>query len=203
LFHRKLEKDLNKWRHLEDRKPLIIRGARQVGKTSLVHLFGENFEQYIYLNLEKPQDRYFFETHQDSTKLVQALFLSKGLESKSKETLIFIDEIQALPSAIAQLRYFYEDYPELYVIAAGSLLESVFDLSISFPVGRVQYLPLRPLSFEEFLVVTGEQQALQLIQEIPFPVYAQRHLLELFHIYTIIGGMPEIVAKYATSPLPR
>ncbi|MGB5941602.1 MAG: AAA family ATPase [Leeuwenhoekiella sp.] len=197
MFHRDIITDLLEWKKEENRKPLILRGARQVGKTSTVHLFGKSFKQYVYLNLELPKDRKLFEEYADLDHLVQALFFDRNQNAQEPDTLIFIDEIQAYPPAIQQLRYFLEQKPELFVIAAGSLLESVFDIDISFPVGRVSFLAVRPLSFSEFLAVTGEDQALKLLQTVPVPDFAHTKLLQLFHRYTLIGGMPEIVKAYA------
>mgnify|MGYP002712930108 CR=1 FL=1 len=185
------------WKKQPNRKPLVLRGARQVGKTSLVNLFGNDFSQYIYLNLELPQDRALFENSENIDILVQAIFLTKRKNVLDLDSLLFIDEIQAYPSAIEQLRYFYEFYPNLFVIAAGSLLETVFDTNISFPVGRVDSLHIRPLTFQEFLNATGEDQVIKLLNEIPIPSYAHGILLELFHTYTLLGGMPEIIAQYA------
>lgn len=197
MFYRNALNDLINWKKQSNRKPLVLRGARQVGKTSLVKMFGESFSQYIYLNLELPQDRALFENSENIDVLVQAIFLTKKKNVLDLDSLLFIDEIQAHPPAIELLRYFYELYPQLFVIAAGSLLETVFDTSISFPVGRVDFMPIRPLTFQEFLNATGEDQALKVLNEIPLPSYSHTILLELFHTYTLLGGMPEIVAQYA------
>jgi predicted AAA+ superfamily ATPase len=113
--------------------------------------------------------------------------------------LLFIDEIQNSPKAVAMLRYFHEEMKDLYVIAAGSLLESILNRHISFPVGRVEYLRMHPLSFEEFLQAIGEMQAAEMLERIPLPAFAHDKLLKLFHRYTLIGGMPEIVQLYAES----
>lgn len=197
MFNRDLLKWLKSWKQEDKRKPLILRGARQVGKTSLVHLFGKEYEQYLYLNFELPKDVAAFKELDELSDILQSLFLRKKLQFDNPNTLIFIDEIQEYPPAIALLRYFYEEYPDLHVIAAGSLLENVFDLDISFPVGRVDYLPVRPLSFKEFLQVTGDDLLRLEISKIPLSKAAEQPLLEKFHTYTLIGGMPEIVASYA------
>jgi len=197
MFRRKALKALESWKQSNNRKPLVLRGARQVGKTSIASIFGNQFSQYIYLNLEESTDRIIFQENAAIETVVESIFLSKRKNAKDSDTLIFIDEIQAYPQAIALLRYFYEKYPQLYIIAAGSLLETVFDKDISFPVGRVEYLPIKPLDFEEFLIALKEEQALDVLQTVPVPQYAHSLLLKLFHRYTLIGGMPEIVAEYA------
>ena len=197
MFQRQLINKLTLWRNSNNRKPLILRGARQVGKTSLVHLFGQEFEQYIYLNLERPEDRELFEKHPKISDLVQIIFLNAEKNLSDKETLLFIDEIQAYPPAIQLLRYFKEDYPSIHVISAGSLLENVFDIAISFPVGRVTYQAVRPFSFTEFLRACKKDQALELLYQTPTPSFAHNTLLSLFHTYTLIGGMPEVVKAYS------
>src|SRR3972149_3624243 len=133
MFKRTIVKELEKWAKKKNRKPLVIRGARQVGKTTIVNQFAQKFEQYIYLNLELPADRKPFENFKDLETLVQALFFLKDKEySKRKKTLLFIDEIQEVPEAFNILRFFYEQMPEIPVIAAGSLLETIFDNKLSF-----------------------------------------------------------------------
>ncbi len=116
---------------------------------------------------------------------------------KKNNTLLFIDEIQEVPEALNILRYFYETEPGIAVIAAGSLLETLFNKNISFPVGRVKYKLLRPVSFPEFLEAMGEKEALQYLEEIPAPAFTHNKLLALFHTYALIGGMPEVIANYS------
>lgn len=198
MFLRNGVSELEKWRKKARRKPLVLRGARQVGKTTLVQQFAEQFSQYIYLNLELPGDREPFQSFTDINTLVQALFFLKNQNlSQKSDTLIFIDEIQEVPEALTILRYFYEQEPSIPVIAAGSMLETLFDKDISFPVGRVEYKIVRPVSFPEFLGALGETAALQQLTHIPLAPFAHSKLLDLFHIYALIGGMPEIVNHYA------
>lgn len=198
MIYRTLLSDLTRWKNDSLRKPLILKGARQVGKTTLVHLFSKEFDQYIYINLEKKEDREPFQNFNTTTDLINTISLIHGLESyKSKTTLLFIDEIQEIPEIINELRYFYEDNPELFVIAAGSLLDMALDTTIKIPVGRVLYLQVRPFSFQEFLIAMGENKSLQEINLIPLHEYAHSHILKLFHTYALIGGMPEIVTNYA------
>lgn len=197
MFARLLNSQLEQWFNKPNRKPLILRGARQVGKTTLVSLFAKRFKQTIQLNLEREEDRALFEQGYTTHELMDAIFFLKNMDRQEADTLLFIDEIQSSPPAVAMLRYFYEDYPELPVIAAGSLLESLLDRHISFPVGRVEYLRVHPLTFEEFLLATGEDQAAAMLNRIPLPAIAHDKLLKLFHRYALIGGMPEIVQVYA------
>jgi predicted AAA+ superfamily ATPase len=130
--------------------------------------------------------------------LMQQIFFSRNKSLALKEdTLIFIDEIQELPVAMGLLRYFYELEPTVKVIAAGSMMESVFNNDIHFPVGRVEYKVLRPASFPEFLGALGEEQALEQLENMPCPNFAHERLLQLYREYAITGGMPEVVNKYA------
>ena len=200
MFSRDIIGSLSTWRQNPRRKPLILRGARQVGKTTAVRLFSQGFERFIYLNLEKPEDRKLFELHDSMEDLLTALFFTRDMvRTGNGETLVFIDEIQNCPPAVARLRYFYEESPELYVIAAGSLLESLINRQISFPVGRVEFLAMRPLTFLEFLAAQEETQCLEVVRSCPVPAYAHDRLLKLFRLYTLIGGMPEVIDTYAQS----
>ena len=198
MFKRSILGELSGWAQKKDRKPLILRGARQVGKTTAIHLFSERFDQYLYLNLEIKEERNIFEQDYSIEELLQAIYFYKDQVRRDGETLIFIDEIQACPSAVSYLRYFYEAVPDLFIIAAGSLLETLIDTHISFPVGRVEYLVMKPLSFKEFLNALSETSALNILtKRIPAPDFAHAKLMKLFQTYSIIGGMPEVVQKYS------
>jgi predicted AAA+ superfamily ATPase len=198
MFRRIILEELRRWRVKNTRKPLIIRGARQVGKTTVVRQFSAEFKEFIYLNLELPADRKPFEEFSDFDTLLQALFFIKNKSLADRaNTLIFVDEIQEVPEALQQLRYFYEDAPDIPIIAAGSMLESLFDPQISFPVGRVEYLAIQPVSFPEFLGAMEETAAWEQLLTVPRPAFTHDRLLTLFRTYTLIGGMPEIVAHYA------
>ena len=197
MFHRLINKELEIWLSNPDRKPLVIRGARQVGKTTVINQFAQRFEQYIYLNLEIKEDKQPFLNYSNLEQLLQTIFFLKNqLLSKKENTLIFIDEIQEVPEALNILRYFYEQEPTIKVIAAGSMLESIFDKKIHFPVGRIEYKVLRPVSFPEFLEALGETAALEQLRKIPFQQFAHDKLIKLYHQYAIIGGMPEVVNNY-------
>lgn len=194
IFKRTVNTYLEKWKLSKNRKPLIIRGARQVGKTTLIQGFAEKYAHSIMLNLEKPADRRYFDQFDDVHTIVEALLLAQGIPSSAMdETLLFIDEIQESPKAIQLLRYFYEDIPGIHVISAGSLLEFAMKDVRSFPVGRVEFIYLHPLNFEEYLEATGKQALLEHLRQVPVKPVAHNLLMEAFHRYAIIGGMPEIV----------
>jgi hypothetical protein len=196
-FSRELIRQLIKWAGSGDRKPLVLRGARQVGKTTAVNILSKQFDQYIYLNLEKPDDAELFGRGSKIKELLQAIFLHKNVVRKNGRLLLFIDEIQNSPQAVLSLRYFYEELPEIFTVAAGSLFEVMLETKqISFPVGRVQFSFVYPLTFEEFLEAEGERNALQLLDNIPFPEFGYPKLFKLFHTYALIGGMPEVVDRY-------
>ncbi|SJZ39682.1 hypothetical protein SAMN04488128_10136 [Chitinophaga eiseniae] len=200
MFQRNILSELEKWASKPNRKPLIIRGARQVGKTTVINQFSDAFEQYIYLNLELPEDKRPFEQFENFDTLLETLFFLKNkLLAKRGKTLIFIDEIQEAPVALQQLRYFFEQAPDIAVISAGSMLESLFNPGISFPVGRVEYLVIHPVSFPEFLGAVNETSVLSYLKKVPVAKFAEDKLMKLFRTYCLIGGMPEIVAQYAAS----
>ena len=158
MFNRQVLIQLKNWKNSPYRKPLIIRGPRQVGKTTVVHQFGAEFESYLYYNLDKEEDRELLERPMPLSHLLELLFARQGKKYNPEQALLFIDEIQNSPKTIAKLRYFYEEYPQLCVIAAGSLLENVVDINASFPVAvNVFPLPLIsaiPLAAPSFKVVT-------------------------------------------------
>ncbi|MBL6964343.1 MAG: ATP-binding protein [Bacteroidetes bacterium] len=189
---------LLEWKASENRKPLLLRGARQVGKTTLIRDLAREFSNYIELNLEREADKNLFITD-DVSKILNAAYLLKGVVPSKKPTLLFIDEIQESPKAIQLLRYFFEEKPDLYVIAAGSLLEFAMQQVPSFPVGRIDHLYLHPLNFEEYLGGLNHTNAMDILKTIPVPDYAHQIMLDLYHEYAIIGGMPEIVGQYIDS----
>lgn len=197
---RHLSAQLNEWKKKANRKPLILRGARQVGKTTLVKEFAKTYKYQLYLNLEKKADSLYFEQTDDVKTIVEALFISNNIVSKDlNDTLLFIDEIQEQPKAIQLLRYFYEELPELHVIAAGSLLEFALKDVRSFPVGRVEFLYLYPFNFIEYLQAINHQASLEQLKSIPIKPVAHKILINLFNQYAIIGGMPEVVSEYTKS----
>jgi len=197
MIYREQIHNLQKWKNKLNRKPLILRGARQVGKTTLIKMFSKEFDIFIPLNLEKNDDKEIFERHDNIETILQLLYLRIGIAPKKlQNVLVFIDEIQNSAKAVAILRYFFEEAPNIYVIATGSLLESLLAKRVNFPVGRVEFLFLYPLSFREFLRAYGNKQAFELLKTIPFPGYAHKVLNSIFKEYALIGGMPEIVDHY-------
>jgi len=197
VFKRSILNKLGAWKRQSDRKPLVLRGARQVGKTTAVEMFSGEFDNYIYLNLERGEDRSIFREDMTVHEIFNAILIIKNIQLREGSTLLFIDEIQNSPVAVMMLRYFHEEKKDIHVIAAGSLLEIMLDENrISFPTGRVQFLHLYPLSFEEFLDVKGERKLLDAYYTVPVEGIIHQKLLALFHEYTLIGGMPEIVRKY-------
>ena len=193
-FLRTVYQQLEAWKAQPNRKPLILRGARQVGKTTLIRSFGRSYARYVELNLERPEDRSWFERFNQPSELMEALLLARGIPSKDrKRTLLFLDEIQAYPPAIGMLRYFHEELPDLSVVSAGSLLEFAWNIVGSFPVGRVEFLYLHPLNFQEYLQAHGMTLLLEALHEMPLRYTAHPVLLDAFHRYTLVGGMPEVV----------
>lgn len=203
MFRRNIEKLLLEWKNKKGRKPLVIRGARQVGKTSAVHQFGgQSFETYVYINLELEDNAALFDRMQPVRDLLQLIQLKFNKKITPGSTLIFIDEVQNSDIAMNQLRYFYEEMPQLHVVAAGSLLEvKIKSEGFSFPVGRVEYCYLHPATFDEFLAALGETEALNYIASVKpdtvIPDEIHKMMLQKFHKYILVGGMPEAIARYA------
>lgn len=200
MIQRNLLTDLRKWAAKERRKPLVIRGARQVGKTTLVREFAKDFDGFAMLNLERADDRRIFQNADNPQQVMEIVRLTRlpGLSSlKDRKVLLFIDEIQSEPKTIGMLRYFYEDMPELFVIAAGSRLQELFKTGVSFPVGRVEYLSMRPCFFDEFLGGLGLNDLREMVGAGETDNLLHEQLTKLFHTYALVGGMPEVVSTYA------
>jgi len=205
MYNRDLLFDLRAWKQKSKRKPLVLRGARQVGKTTLVDEFGKEFDFYIKLNLEKKADYELFARTDNVKEIVQYLYVRAGIEDDiNHSVLLFIDEIQESYAAVSLLRYFYEEVPQLYVIAAGSRLQKLLkkkvadrqSLKRSFPVGRVEYLNLRPFSFFEYLSAAGKQKWREQIENLTVSDLLHVDLQKEFNTYALIGGMPEVVSHY-------
>lgn len=198
MFDRIAIQYLRQWAEKEERKPLVLRGARQVGKTTLVRLFAREFDTFIYMNLEEKENAELFAADYSFEDLLAGIYLKANvLQDSSKRTLIFIDEIQNEPKAVQTLRYFYEKRPDIYVIAAGSLLESLMGRHISFPVGRVEYMALHPCTFVEFLRAMGQNLMADSIEKVSLPTSLHLSAMEWYKKYMIVGGLPEAVANYA------
>ncbi|MES2504636.1 MAG: ATP-binding protein [Myxococcota bacterium] len=201
-MQRKIQVELSDWKTKPNRMPLLLRGARQVGKTFIVEELGRKyFESSITINFElEPKNIKAFESLHPE-EIIARLDLINRTRIVPGKTLLFLDEIQQCPQAIVALRYFKEKMPELHVIGAGSLLEFVLHQeSFSFPVGRIQPIYLKPMSFEEFLLNTGESQSLEFIKEAtlnkPPDQFLHEHLLQLVRRYFLLGGMPAVLNTY-------
>jgi predicted AAA+ superfamily ATPase len=198
---RNAEQYLKSWRQEITHKPLVIRGARQVGKTYLVRSFAREFGNLVEINFERNPEIAELFISNDPVQIIGLLELQLQTTITPGNTLLFLDEIQARPDVIASLRYFYEEMGDLHIIAAGSLLEFALEKpTFSMPVGRVEYLYLGPMQFEEYLVATGREKLVlflqnhQLSNSIPAPVHKQ--LLEHLHVFIITGGMPDAIKNY-------
>lgn len=202
-MRRLIEDKLLLWKTSDRRKPVIIRGGRQIGKTWSVADFGKKqFSSTVKIDLEKRRDLHdIFAGDLSSHTILSQLALVAGQRIVPGETLLFLDEIQACPRALMALRYFYEETPALHVIAAGSLMEFALG-DISFPVGRVQFLNMYPLTFSEFLMAGGHEQLAEVLQKPPARLDAAVHqmLLGLLRQYFFVGGMPEAVVAYYENP---
>lgn len=199
---RKEEAYLTAWFNSAHRKPLVIRGARQVGKTYLVRRFcDQNNLQLVEINFEQSHGLKTLFSLQEPKKIIQSLEVLKNMRIEPKESVLFLDEIQAHPEAILSLRYFHEQLPELAVIAAGSLLEFALEqFELSMPVGRIEYMFMGPMTFEEFLGALKAKQLLAYLQayvlgdEIPQAIHEKA--MEYLHLYHLLGGMPEVIKIY-------
>lgn len=201
LLKRSAIRDLIDWKNDEDRKPMVLKGARQVGKTWLMKEFGRTcYQSFVYFNFDEEDSlKSIFEANKNPHRIIELLSLIAGEKILPGETLIILDEIQECPEALNALKYFREKANEYHVIAAGSLLGTLLAKPKSYPVGMVNLLDISPLTFDEFLEATDsalfayyrEIRKEQQIEEI-----FHRRLLEAYHNYLIIGGMPECVSSW-------
>ena len=200
-YERIIDRYLSEWATRPIHKPILLRGARQVGKSTAVRHLGESFKYYVEINLEK-QSNYtdLFKKDLDVTRIVPQMAAMCGTPIVPNETLLFIDEIQESQEAIMALRYFKEDMPNLHVIAAGSLLEFVLDEIPTFGVGRIHSMYMFPMTFDEFLLANGEQLLLdargQANIDAPLPMPLHEKLIGLMRTFMLVGGMPESVVKW-------
>ena len=202
-MERKIYQDLLNWKNSPDRKPLVLQGARQVGKTYIVNLFGaENYANVVYCNFEKEQGLKDFFDDLEPKNILKKLSNYKRKEILPKHTLIIFDEIQACPEALTSLKYFCEEAKEYHLISMGSLLGvSVHRQRFSFPVGKVEFLNMYPMDFEEFLLANNNQFLIEQIKKSynenrPMDRPFHEQALELYKKYLYIGGMPEVVEEY-------
>ncbi len=199
---RTLYKDLLHWKENKDRKPLLLQGARQVGKTYLIDEFAKcEYSDYIYLNFEQNPDlRTLFLGDLSPQNIINNISLYIGKKINFSDTLIFFDEIQIAPEAITSLKYFYEQAPEHHIISAGSLLGVSVGKESSFPVGKVNFMTLYPMSFKEYLIAFGEKLLVERLTEIksiePLPEVIHEKLLNYLKMYLYLGGMPEVLQNY-------
>ena len=203
-MRRYIEEQLIKWRDSEQRKPLILKGARQVGKTFVLKKFGESsFPAFHYINFEKNKTVHrVFEGDLEPEKIIEGLSYHLGGPIHVGKDLVIFDEIQHCPNALTSLKYFNEDLPHLHICAAGSLL-GLYLPETSFPVGKVTLLSMFPMSFEEFLIGIGEERLVQtIVQSMEtknVPLIAHELLWEKLKLYFVIGGLPEVIETFRLS----
>src|SRR5690554_5137381 len=193
---------LNHWKQAKTRKPLLLKGARQVGKTWVMKEFGRKYyEQVLYINFERDKLlQNLFKTDFDISRILSALQVQSGIVPNAENTLIIFDEIQEAEGALTALKYFQEEAPEYHIIGAGSLLGIALNKT-SFPVGKVQFLEMHPMSFSEFLEAIGEISILNLLKVKDWKLMQTFHekIVALLKQYYFVGGMPEAVKNYADS----
>ena len=203
LMYRYKIEELKKWKESPTRKPMIIRGARQVGKTWLMKEFGKEFyEKCAYINFDdNSRMNKLFEEDFDLDRIIQGLKIESGVNIEPENTLIIFDEIQETPKALKALKYFCENAREYHIISAGSLLGVAIHEGTSFPVGKVDFMDLTPLSFFEFIEALGENELLKLLKNNDFPMIEvfNTKIKEYLKLYYYVGGMPEVVNAYATN----
>ncbi len=190
---------LQEWKRSPDRKPLIIRGARQVGKTWLMKEFGASYSHCAYVNFENnPRMRRLFDSDFDIERILIGLRVETGQPITPGDCLLVFDEVQEVPKALTALKYFREDAPRYDIIAAGSMLGVALHAETSFPVGKVEFLDLHPMSFPEFLTASGNEGLVKLLAGHDFATAAAfaDKLVDLLRQYLLVGGMPEAVRTF-------
>ncbi|MDR0970392.1 MAG: AAA family ATPase [Lentimicrobiaceae bacterium] len=198
-MERKLMSSLIQWKDSKGRKPLLLEGARQVGKTWLLKEFGKRyFKNVAYVNFQNPSAEIteLFDGSIEPHRIVGMLELYLDMKISATDTLLFFDEVQEVPRALTSLKYFYEDAPEYHIVTAGSLLGVFLHKGTSFPVGKIDTLRLEPLDFEEFIWANGREKMLDYIKEHPFENKFKEVFYDLFKYYLFIGGMPAVVADW-------
>ena len=201
-MERNIYKNLIEWKQRKDHKPLVLLGARQVGKTWILKEFGKaEYTNFVYINCDKNEKLHNAFYDFDTDRLLRIFAAISGTSITPQNTLIFIDEIQEIPAAITSLKYFAEDAPEYDIVVAGSLLGLSSHVGTGYPVGKVEELTLYPLSFHEFLQACGEEN---LVEYMGYHYWNDMRILnykyiDLLRQYYFVGGMPSVVSKYAES----
>jgi len=199
-MQRLVMEQLLQWKNKKNRKPLIIRGARQVGKTWVMKEFGKKyFKHTVYISFDNNvRMKHVFEEDYDIDRIISALKIESGARIEPQETLLIFDEIQEVPKALTALKYFCENAPEYAIVAAGSLLGVAMHRGTSFPVGKVDFLNLYPLNFKEFLIACGQEELVSLADAGDYGmmnIFASKYT-NLLRQYYYVGGMPEVVQTY-------
>lgn len=192
---------LCRWKENKYRKPLIIEGARQVGKTWLMREFGQKYyKNTVYINFDSNAGMAeLFETDLDTKRLILGLEIYAGKKIDAENTLIIFDEVQEVPKALSSLKYFYENAPQYHIVCAGSLLGIALHGGTSFPVGKVDFLKLYPLSFQEFLMATANERFAELLSQCDFAMITafKQTFIDALKNYYFVGGMPEVVLRFS------
>lgn len=202
-MYRTAIEDLNRWQQKRNKKPLLIRGARQVGKTWLMKEFGSTvYKKTVYINFDNNnQMKTLFDSDLEIDRIIEGLELYANQKIDPLDTLIIFDEIQEVPQALTSLKYFYENAPQYQIISAGSLLGVAMHRGTSFPVGKVEFLDLYPMSFSEFMRAMGKDQFAELLKKRDFKLATtfKQEYISLLKQYYYVGGMPEVVARFAAN----
>ena len=200
-MYRYAMENLREWKNRKNRKPLIIEGARQVGKTWLMKEFGrQEYTNTVYINFDSnSRMAELFSADLDITRILRGIEIYTSKKINSEDTLIIFDEVQEVPKALSSLKYFYEDAPEYHVICAGSLLGIALHGGTSFPVGKVEFMKLFPMSFREFLTATGKEQYVELLEQKDHQMISsfKQIYIDALKEYYYVGGMPEAVLSYS------
>lgn len=200
-MYRYAMENLHEWKNRKNRKPLIIEGARQVGKTWLMKEFGkQEYTNTVYINFDSnSRMAELFSADLDITRILRGIEIYTGKKINIEDTLIIFDEVQEVPKALSSLKYFYEDAPEYHVICAGSLLGIALHGGTSFPVGKVEFMKLFPMSFREFLTATGKEQYVELLEQKDHQMITsfKQIYIDALKEYYYVGGMPEAVLSYS------
>jgi uncharacterized protein len=202
-MERSVFKQLNEWKASVNRKPLVVRGARQVGKTWAIKEFGKRaYEQVAYINFETAKSLHnLFVANYSIERIIFAIKIETGIQIDAENTLLIFDEIQECEGALTSLKYFYENAPQYHIIAAGSLLGVAMSGTTSFPVGKVNFLSIFPMSFLEFLGAVKEDSLIELLEKKEWELISvfKSKLIEYLKIYFFVGGMPEAVQEYVNT----